>query len=346
MFPIALTNPINRPVIRYAAGASLLVAVSMGFDWVLAFLLPVLSMSFLAPGGKPPGLKGGLFFVGSITIACFLGMTLAYSFLPMPPIHILVTFLLLFHIFYTRHAIFNPLVKVWLLVAILLIPNIALQSMVLAKVMAISLVWNAACAILLIWIIYLVFPLTPESQQSPTKGKSQDDTPGSGRNARFNTALTSTLVIMPVYLTFYFATIPNALLILVFIAILSMQPAFAKDWKVGKALIIGNIIGGLAAIIAYEILTVVPEFNYLILLVLLAGLVFGLFVFDESPMAAVFGMAFSTFLLIIGSVTGSDGDGAGGKVWSRVIQIMIAVVYAVSAFGLIAKFKSSNEKVL
>ncbi len=59
-------------------------------------------------------------------------------------------------------------------------------------------------------------------------------------------------------------------------------------------------------------------------------------------MASVYGMAFSTLLLIIGSVTGSDGDGAGGKVWSRVFQIMVAVVYAVSAFGLIAKLRSAK----
>ena len=44
----------------------------------------------------------------------------------------------------------------------------------------------------------------------------------------------------------------------------------------------------------------------------------------------------------IGSVTGSDGDGAGGQVWSSVFQIMVAVVYAVSAFGLIAKLRSAK----
>lgn len=330
----------GKPIVRYAVGATLLVAVSMGFDWTLAFLLPVLSMSFIAPGGKPPGLKGGLFFVMVIVVACLFGLALAYCFLSMPPIHILITFLLLFHIFYTQNKIFNPLVKVWLLIAVLLLPNIALQSMLLAKIMAISIVWNAVCAILLIWIIYLVFPAS-ENQTTTSKKEATQKPPDT--NKRFKIALTSTLVIMPVYLIFYFATIPNALLILVFIAVLSMQPGFAKDWKVGKGLIVGNTIGGLLAIVGYQILTIVPEYGFLLLLVLLTGLILGPSVFGTSPLAPVFGMAFSTFLLIIGSVTGSDGDGAGGKVWSRVIQIMIAVVYAVSAFGLIAKFRTTDE---
>ncbi len=335
-----LIHPASKPIVRYAFGATLLVAVSMGFDWTLAFLLPVLSMSFIAPGGKPPGLKGGLFFVIIISVACLFGLALSYCFLSMPPIHILITFLLLFHIFYTQNKIFNPLVKVWLLIAVLLLPNIALQSMLLAKIMAISIVWNAICTILLIWIIYLVFPAS-ENQTNVSKKGATNVIPDT--NKRFTVAMTSTLVIMPVYLIFYFATIPNALLILVFIAILSMQPGFAKDWKVGKGLIAGNTIGGLMAIVGYQILTIVPEYGFLLLLVLLTGLFLGPLVFGTGKLAPLYGMAFSTFLLIIGSVTGSDGDGAGGKVWSRVIQIIIAVVYTVSAFGLIAKFRTTDE---
>ncbi len=317
-----------------------MVAVAMGFNYTAAFLLPVLSLSFLAPGAKSPGLKGGALFIISIAVACILGLVLAYSFLSQPPIHILITFLLLFHIFYTRNPIFNALVKVWLIIAILLIPNIALQSMFLAKTIAISLVVNATLTILLIFIIYFLIP--EHNKASAKEGKTPAPETEPTVQERFTNALTSVLVIMPVYLIFYFFPIPNALLILVFIAILSMQPAFAKDWKVGKALIIGNTIGGLAAVLGYEILTMVPEYSYLIILVLLGGLIFGKFVFSQSPLAAVYGMAFSTFLLIICSVTGSDGDGAGGKVWSRVWQIMVAVIYVVSAFGLIEKLKPSR----
>ena len=256
MTAIALINQTHRPVLRYAFGAMVLVAVAMGFGWPLAQLLPVLSLSFLAPGGKPPALKVGVFFVLSIVVACLVGLTLAYSFLPMPPIHILITFLLLFHIFYAQGPIFNPLVKVWLLIAVLLIPYIALQSGLLTMVVAYSLVWNAACALVVVWVIYLIFPAAPENHATPAPPPKTADLPSD--HQRFITALTSTLVIMPVYLIFYFVNMSNALLILVFTAILSMQPGFAKDWKKVKALIIGNNFGGLAAILAFEILTVVP----------------------------------------------------------------------------------------
>ena len=76
MVTLSLLNHTHRPIVRYAVGATTLVAVGMGFDWTLAYLLPVLSLSFLAPGGKPPGLRGGFFFVASIAVACLIGMTL------------------------------------------------------------------------------------------------------------------------------------------------------------------------------------------------------------------------------------------------------------------------------
>ena len=129
------------------------------------------------------------------------------------------------------------------------------------------------------------------------------------------------------------------MLILIFISILAMQPAFAKDFKVGKALIIGNLIGGIASILAYEVLTVIPEFFYLLLLVLLAGLLFGRQIFSGKAIAPLFGMAYSTFLLIICSTTSLGSNEADAKVWTRVFQIMVAVVYVVSAFGLIERFK-------
>ena len=326
-------------MLRYAFGAGLLMAVAMGFDWILAFLLPVLSLSFLAPGKKPLGLGGGLIFVGSVALACSLGLLLAYFFLSNPPIHILITFLLLFHIFYTRSPIFTSYVKVWLLVAILVIPNIALQSHELATIVAMNLIVDAVCAVFLIWFIFLLFPENQQTVAQPEKNHAAPKAAPTMKE-RFATAFTSVLVVMPIYLVFYFATVSNALVVLVFIAILSMQPAFAKDFRVGKALIIGNTVGGLAALVAFEILTVVPEYGYLLLLVLLGGLVFGQYVFGKGPGAPVYGMAFSTFLLIIGSVTGSSGEDAGGKVWWRVLQIMIAVIYVVSAFGLIEKLKS------
>ncbi|MCK5715556.1 MAG: FUSC family protein, partial [Nitrosomonadaceae bacterium] len=191
-----------------------------------------------------------------------------------------------------------------------------------------------------IWIIFLLFP----AHEAPETINDISNTPtGPTKIQRFNTAITSTLVILPVLLLFYFFNLTSSLLILIFISILSMQPAFAKDFKKGKALILGNSIGGFAAIIAYEVFTVVPEFYYFVIVVLLIGLIFGKQVFSNKPRAALWAMGYSTFLLVICSTTASGTTEADAKVWTRVLQIMTAVIYIVAAFGLIASFKKEKK---
>ena len=46
--------------------------------------------------------------------------------------------------------------------------------------------------------------------------------------------------------------------------------------------------------------------------------------------------------MILGSVTASD-DEAGAKVWDRVIQIAMAVIYVVAAFGLLDMISKSQS---
>lgn len=337
----SLVNYNSRNILRYALGSTIAAAIAMGFNWPLSYLLPVLSLSFLASGQPAPKFRAGIMFFLIISFSSFFGLLLAKLFLPFPGIHILMLCLILFYIFYIKHPLFNPLLKTFLLISILLIPNMALYSKEVSLLIAVSMGVNAGLAILVIWFIFLLIPVqqahelvgstTSETLTKPTKIQ------------QFNSAITSTLVILPVLLLFYFYNFTNSLLILIFISILSMQPGFAKDFKGGKALIIGNLIGGLTAILAYEVFTVVPEYFYLILIVLLVGLIFGRQVFSGKPMAALWGMGYSTFLLIIGSTTAMGTNEADAKVWTRVLQIMIAVIYIVTAFGLIERFKKEKK---
>ena len=115
---------------------------------------------------------------------------------------------------------------------------------------------------------------------------------------------------------------------------LSQQPAFASNFKGGLALIIGNTVGGIVAILYYELLVMVPEFGFFLLLVLLAGIAFGARVFSGKKTAPLYGMAYSTLLLVICSSTSSSSE-AEAKVYTRVIQVTIAVIYVVVAFGIV-----------
>jgi hypothetical protein len=125
---------------------------------------------------------------------------------------------------------------------------------------------------------------------------------------------------------------------LIFVAMLSIQPGFAQNFKAGVGLILGNVLGGAAAIVGFNLLTVVPTLGYLLLISLFGGLWFGRRLIRGGARAPLFGMGYSTMLLLLGSTTSGEGD-AGSAAYSRVLQIMVAVVYVVFAFGFLRRFR-------
>ncbi len=161
-------------------------------------------------------------------------------------------------------------------------------------------------------------------------------------DVKLKNSLLSLTVVFPAVAVFYTMQWTGGMLILIFIGILSMQPGVAGNIKVGMALIIGNVIGGIASVIFYEILVMVPSFPFMVLLTLLCGLVFGRQVFSGKKMAPLYGMAYSTVLLIIGSTTSSTSE-ADNAVIVRVLQMMIAVTYVVLAFDLLERLSRRRK---
>ena len=108
----------------------------------------------------------------------------------------------------------------------------------------------------------------PASEATATSAASKP--PGDVARA----AAITTAVVFPVMFWFYLFEWLGGVLILVFVALLSIQPGFAGSFKAGKALIVGNVIGGTVAVIFYELLVMVPLFHFMLLLTLLLGLLF------------------------------------------------------------------------
>jgi hypothetical protein len=161
---------------------------------------------------------------------------------------------------------------------------------------------------------------------------------------RLQTAVTSTVVILPVFILFYAFKLSGSILILIYVGILTMQPGFARNFQSGKAMIIGNLFGGLISILVYNVLVVVPEWSFLLLVIFTIGLLLGNEFFKGKKLSPLFNMAFSTLLLIIGSVTTTTLDiDASQKVFERIVQLTIAVSYVVLVFGFIEKWKESGR---
>jgi hypothetical protein len=329
--PISV-NPVvplfsgSYPMMRYALGTTLIMVAALGLDYTLSYMTPVLAVNFFLPGAKAPTLKSAFSFLMVVAIATFTGVLFSRFFLDYPLVFLPLLILILFHIYYIESF---QQVKLWFIISLLVIPMITLESDQLGKTVALNLFLNALLAIALVLAVFFIFPDhgIVSDQKKYTASIPLAD------HQRFVSAGKKVIVIMPVLLLFFIFSLTDALLILIFVTLLSMNPAFTKK-KAGIALILANLGGGLAAIAVFNLLTIVSEIYFVGLLTLLVGLIFGERLYSNRKLSPMFGTAYSTFLLILGNVTSTAGE-AGEIVWTRILQLAIVVVYLVIAFFIV-----------
>ncbi len=325
------------PVLRYVIGVCFIMGVTSLWNYDIAYLTAVLGLGYLAPGAKPLTFKQGVKFV--ITLLIMTGAAIIFSavFLDYPIVFMPLLLLALLWFYYTDKIM--GMVKIFLLISIIMIPFVSIESTAIGSYVAVNLAINALMAITLTQIIFLVFPW---SDADEAFAKIQQAAPKQSRRDRFTYAVNIVIILTPILLLFYLFNLSSSILVLIFVAILSMSPALANP-KVGMVMIIANILGGIVAIVGYKLLTAIPNFTFMILLVLSIGLIFASRIFSSHKLGPVFASGFSTFLLILGTVMSSDAE-AGEKVWPRVIQIGMAVTYVVVAFRILSYFENRKKK--
>ncbi len=325
------------PVLRYVLGSCFILGVTSLLNYDLAYLTSVLALGYLAPGAKPLTFKQGGGFV--LILAIITGITVMFTelFLDYPLVFMPLLLLSLLWLYYTDKL--PMMVKLFSLVSLIIIPFVSIDSGAIGSYVAARLVFNAFMAIILSQLVFMIFPLC--EADIPFEKKKQEAEKQS-EVERYKYALRIILILLPVLLLFYMFKLSSSVLVLTFIAILTISPALSNP-KVGLVMIVANILGGVFGILAYRLLTIVPNFTFMILIALSIGLFFASRLFSDSKYASIYGSGFSTFLLILGSVTSSDAE-AGSKVWSRVIQISIAVSYVVIAMSILNTIINTREK--
>lgn len=327
----------NRRVLRYALGTTIGLALATGIAWDLAYIAPYVVVFLLASPAPPPSLKKGLGYIAIVTVACFVGLWSCQFCLDYPVVLLCVIGLLLLRIFYSMAAGGSVFLNLWLLIAVLIIPMVAVQSSVAATYAVEGMIMGSAATMLSIWAAFILVPEPTAPGAAPVASPE----PPSSR-ACFETAVTTTIVVMPMVVFFHLSAWVDGLLTLGYIGFLATTPAFSQNLKAGKALILANLAGGVGAIILFGILTVVPEFPYLLLLILMIGIYFGSWVMSDHPMASLIGRVFATIVLVIVSATTSSDGNAASEVYHRVFQIMGAVIYVVLASTLVARLKKAR----
>jgi hypothetical protein len=328
-------SPEYRPALRYAFGSSLIMALVMLTGAELGYIIPMLALNFLGPGSVQPGVKQSVGFVLIVAASSIFAYIFTAFFYDYMLIYIPLLALILIWVYYTTAI--SMVTKLFLLISLLASPvpipwmDIKTWSFILAG----TLTTGAVFTIIVVWIVFALFP---DRKMDKPGQKVKKTLPANSvpKDIRLQNALKIFLVTFPVVLLFIFFQGGNALLVLIYIVILAMLPRSAGRMA-GKGKIYGNIIGGLVTIFFYEILTIVPNFFFFIMLFLGTALLFSEIVFAGKSYSVLFKTGFSTLTLIIGSTTNST-DNAANEIWLRIFQVMLAVIYVVGAYYILDAF--------
>ena len=328
--PIKINSEL-MPMLRFAFGATLIMAFSMAVGGKLSYIIPYLALNFLSPGTKMLKLKQSIFFVLIVAISSISALIFTSVFFAYPLVYIPLLALILFFIFYTNKI--SIISKKFLMVSFLAIPipDPNLSVVEWGTAITYTLIIGSAFSIFMIWIVYTIFPDKYEPQQVNINTKKAT-APIINQKERIYNALGILMITFPVILAFIFFQWNDFLLILIYIVMFTMMEEDGKTES--KIKFYGNIIGGIATIIFYEMITIVPNFFFFTLLFLGTALVFSKKIFSGKTNAIYYKTGFSTLTLIIGDIS-LGTENASNEIWLRILQIFIAVSYVIVGLEII-----------
>jgi uncharacterized membrane protein YccC len=326
----------NRAILRSAIGVTVAFAIAQIINWTLAYMT-ALFVALLLQAPKPLPVKAGLYFVLVSVAASIAGYALAVFVLPYPGAAALLIVLLLANIFYLGARGGSPLLVVFGLIAVLVLPLLGQTSPDLTGIVAVALVINIAIAVLLSWLAFLVVPALDTGAVAPAKPPVPDEFDATIAALKM-TAVVGAIALL--FLSFEWGLV----LALINAAILAQQLSADSGTKAAAGMLAANLLGGIAAVLIYYFLIAAPSLPLLLMLLFVAALLFGEKIYSGKPEGKLWASAFTTILLILGGILSPTSDGASAKLADRLWQIGLAALYVAFAYTLLNEMIRHSKK--
>jgi len=319
----------HRRMLRLALGTTLSFVTAELLDWELSFLITVFLVQLLVAPGPALGLRQGVVVVLALSLATVAAATVSTLLVDMPALLAIVLGVVLFLAFVLQRSGRSPALGTLILVAFGLLPVLAVQEPDLVLIVAFYLIRSAAVAVLWVWLLHTLLP-DPEPAASPIR-------PVGDASANVTrAALVDTAVLLPVLLAAMTLEVSAALVIVLTVtAILTQHKAGGRGVALG--LLLANLLGGITALIAYQLLSAVPTLGFLTALLLLVSLLYARAIAGHAALAPIFTTALVTFVIVFGMAVAPFLDEPGATLALRVRNLAIACLYAFVALSLLGQ---------
>lgn len=332
--PIEMHPVAARRIIRLAFGTALALWVSQAMNWGLSFITPVLLTMLLALPLPAPSFKQSLTFVLALAIPVWLSTWLLLPFLTyQPAVGMLLLIAACFWSFFYSASGGSPVLGAFLTVGLAIVA--AIGSVSIDQVIAVNkaLTLNAVIGVAMMSLAYGLFPELPPDGPQQKRPKAELPT----REDAIRSAWRSTAIVLPIVVFFlYYSESASYLAVMIKVASMGQQAESDNTKAVGRSLLMSTFIGGVGAVIMWNVLSIWPSLVMYTLLVVLGGLIMGRHIFQGpgmTPKAGVWSYAYLTMLVVIAPAVldGPGGSAAGLKFVDRLTMMGWATLYGVAA---------------
>ncbi|PRY26558.1 Protein of unknown function (DUF2955) [Aliiruegeria haliotis] len=332
--------PVDRHRgMRLAVGVASVFVLAMLFQWPFGFLAAVFAGLFLqAP--TPPSARAGITLVIVALVLLTAGFVVFTVLLPYPVIFLIAVAAMVVWGFSLSVAGKSPLLVVLALMEALMMPYLTTVSMDVALAMVFWFPINMALALLTAWSAFAVFPPVKRAVVAAELAAAAGPVFDPDRRL-----LRMTLVTLPFALVFFLVD-AGAVLTLLFVAILSQQLAAstATGTRVAKGMLFANLVGGIVAILAYEVIVIATAWPVLIAITFLVCVGFGRWFESGRADAGLAGSALSTAIILLGGAMAPFSEDADVKMVDRLVQVGAALIWVLTAFVVVDRFLPEREK--
>jgi len=324
-------------IFRMALGTALCMLFSQIVNWPMSFIAPVLTMFILALPLPALSLSSGVKFILVFVVAIYAGLLFLPFMLNQRMVGILLLALALYHSFYFTARGGSQIVGAFATVGLALVTSVGTVSTDAVLQLSGGLSVGAVFGVLFVWVAHAICPdslARPESlpAQSAKPPPEKPDLEDARRSA-----FRSLAIVMPVILWFLLSSASASYAaFMIKVASMGQQAGIDQSRQVAKSLLVSTVIGGVAAIIGWQVLSIWPSLIMYVLLIGLAGLIMGSRIFagpGMHPAGATWSYGFLTMIVVLAPAVldTQSGAAAGSAFWSRLEMFVWATIYGTGA---------------
>lgn len=316
-------------------GLRVVLAVTVGFSMglvdgsVLPFLAPLFATQFLLASYSPPGLRQGLSTVVLIFIVGALLIFLTGLLGERPLVLLPLLWLCYVTCFFAQGRQVGGAGPALMLVIAIVVPLLDILQRDLGESIVLILAKAVSGGLLLTWGAHAVFPDTGPAGANAAGPLRLDP----GRVAR-QAMVSGAILLAMVALCLIDPRLATAMVIPITVASLLSQFEMTMSTRAAVGLIALNLLGGIAASLAFTVIEIRPYLWMVTLTVLLVSLLFAGKAVTGTTTGKVFGGGLTTFLILFGlGISPLPGE-TPDLFSTRIAYVLFAILYALCMASL------------